>query len=554
MLESPRPDAESVAALDSVSLCTLKTVELPAPVLQKLHLLLKHVGRKRDLEKTGRLIADKTTARTSVELPRVLPSQLLPEAQQVLADAAAREAFLEKQHQEEHAEEFPGAAADAAAVTQSRRQEPTASTLLLKSRDAHLLRSLPEATDALLSALPAEGLEAQEALAAAEDARHPLYRHLTLGHSPLTAAAWTAHRFAGVYASLLRILVEGKAFGDVDAIGATVSTASAASLGSSFSHSGESSLELLMAVEPSAHLASVGRYLTADLVPTVQWQLALYDEGLRRRLGSDGEPEDDRFDLVMYPHGLLRSVEGQPSRHAMIRTLWNRLRPGGLLLLVERGTVSGFRVLGSVRELFIAELSKGSFHFVAPCSHESVCPLALTGRDWCHFGQRVRRLPHHLYCKGSRAKAVEEEKFSFLAVRKGQGPRSRYRTLAAAETAGASPAELSFFWPRLVAPPLKGREHVLLDVCAPPHRFERVAVSKHMPHAAGYKAARHAAWGDLWRHPRRIVRPDARAYMEQDLREAADRRHARKAETNARQDVGEREEELHDTLVKHCGA
>lgn len=590
MLDTLHPDPATVAALDALSLCTLKTVVLPGAVLHKLQLLLQHVGKKKDLEKTGRLLADKTTARTSVELPRVLPSQLLPEAKQILAEAAVREATL----QQDQAQPTAAAAAD-------RRREPTASSLLMKGRDTRILRSLPGATEAMLSILPPEGLEAQEALAAAEDARHPLYRHVTTGHSPLTAAAWTAHRFAGVYAPMLRILTEiktrcpsffpkrvlemnagfaagliavdavygqqledddaavprkqGKASPAAAALGDTAAPVAAAT----GAEEDRDSIELLMAVEPSTHLASVGRYLTADMSPSVQWQLGLYDEGLRRRQkGETEKPEaaDDRFDLVLLPHSLLRSVDGQASRHALVRTLWNRIKPGGLLVMLERGTASGFRVLASVRELFICELGTERFHFVAPCPHESVCPLALTGRDWCHFGQRVRRVPHHLYCKGSRAKSIEEEKYSFLAVRKGQGPRSRFRSLAAAEAAGAPAEDLSFFWPRLVAPPIKGREHVLLDVCAAPHRFERVAISKHMPHGAGYKAARHAAWGDLWRHPRRIIRPDARAYMQQEIREAADKKHQKKVDINQRPEMGQERErvELDETLIRNFGA
>ncbi|KAL8443097.1 hypothetical protein Emag_006124 [Eimeria magna] len=608
MLETKDADPSSISALDALTLCTLKTVVLPAAVLQKLQLLLKYVGRKKDLEKTGRLLADKTTSRTSVELPRILPSQLLPDAQQIAAAAAAAAAA--------EGDEQPQEPSSAAAAAGRSRRATTASSLFLRDRDTRLLRSLPGARETILSSLPPDGLEAQEALAAAEDARHPLYRHLVNAHSPLTAAAYTAHRFAGVYASLLRILTEVKArcphffpsrvlemnagfaagLLAVDAVYGQLANEAEAVPGKQGKSGKEfaslldlpktaekRTIEYLMAVEPSGHLASVGRFLTADLRPQVQWQLALYEEGLRKkqsrssllpvsdslktttriaveaegrgRAGIDAD-SDDRFDLVLLPHVLLRSVEGQASRHSLLRDLWKRLKPGGLMILLERGTVTGFRVLASVRELFICQLGTEKFHFVSPCPHEAACPLALTGRDWCHFGQRVRRVPHHLYCKGSRAKSIEEEKFSFLVVCKGPGPRSRFPSLAAAEAAAASAQEQSFFWPRLVAPPIKAREHVLLDVCAAPHHFERIAVSKHMPHAAGYKPARHAAWGDLWRFPRKIIRPDARMYMQQDVREALEQRHAQRVRDNLKTEMGNEEErkELDQTLVRHFGA
>lgn len=55
-------------------------------------------------------------------------------------------------------------------------------------------------------------------------------------------------------------------------------------------------------------------------------------------------------------------------------------------------------------------------------------------------------------------------------------------------------------WARLVRPPLKRNEHVILDVCTPQGTFERRTASKgklkQIPGA--YKAARKARWGALW--------------------------------------------------------
>lgn len=591
IMDAEKIDPVEVAELDSLTMCTLKTVELPAPIIRKLQLLLRHVGRKKYLEKAGRLMAEKITARTSVELPRVLPTQLIPEAHSIIAEVAHQEASCSSTQNESSA----GSEADASDSHIPRRRESSLNSVesLLKGKDTKILRGLPGAEELLRLELPADGLDAQQGLARAEDARHPLYRHIFTSHSPLTATAITAHRYAGAYASLVRILSEvrarcpgffprrviemnaGFAAGlmALDAVFRPTASQSkprgitdTSSLknmpeGNADINDSDASFDLLMAVEPSSHLGAVGRYITADLSPKVEWRLALYNEGLLRPQAQqehncDGAAlVDDRFDLIMLPHALLRTVDGQESRHAMVRTLWNRLRPQGMLLFLERGTPTGFRVLASVRELFICELGVGKFHFVAPCPHESVCPMALTGRDWCHFAQRVRRLPHYLYCKGSRAKAVEEEKFSFLVVRKGPGPRQKYPHPLNASGARVSGAELSYFWPRIVAPPIKGGEHVLLDVCAAPHRFERIAVSKHMPHAAGYKPARHAAWGDLWRHPRKLIRPVARPYMQQEISDRLDSRHMQKVKHNSHQEEGQHcdMQSLEDSLIRNFG-
>ena len=214
-------------------------------------------------------------------------------------------------------------------------------------------------------------------------------------------------------------------------------------------------------------------------------------------------------------------IRGQPSRDMLIKNLWNnRVQKGGILLLVERGTPTGFRFMHHIRELFISEIGVDNFHFVAPCPHEGMCPMAVTGRDWCHFGQRLVRLPHYIYCKGSKAKFVEEEKFSFLAIRKGRGPRAKYK----AEIRAPTPAEKSHFWPRIVLPVIRGGGHSLIDVCSAPGNFERISTSKSKSHSLGHNFARRdAMWGDLWRFPKRINRSEARPYISEEIREHLDR-------------------------------
>lgn len=500
IVDCPDPDPQAVALLDNLAMSNSKALKIPEEVRIKLDLLLKQVGQKRDLENMGKFIIAKLTARTSVEVPRSLPSQIF----------------------------------------QSERSGETSTTDVGPLENTVNSSGLPLGTRVQSTAH--EALRQQEALALAEDRRHRLFRKFMGSHSPLSAAAYTAHRYAGVYASMIRILNEiklrapdfkprrvmelqaGFAAGllaayklwGVPNVDQTASRAAVCS--AERQRSGQ--LKSLLAIERSTHLANIGKYLTADLMPPVQWQMGLYEEGQRvsRRDSGEGACMESRvngLDLVIMPHVLLSSVDGQESRHMLLRNVWNRLNHGGILVLVERGTPTGFRVIHAVRELFISELGIGKFHFLAPCPHESICPVALTGRDWCHFAQRVHRLPHHLYCKGSRAKNVEEEKYSYLVVRKMEGPRHKY----ASEQDCQTPEERSHFWPRIVMPVIRAGQHCLIDLCAHPHTFERVAVSKSMPHAAGYKLARKAAWGDLWRFPRRVVRPDARGYTDEQTRQ-----------------------------------
>eukprot|EP00392_Amoebophrya_sp_AT5.2_P003887 g3892.t1 len=190
--------------------------------------------------------------------------------------------------------------------------------------------------------------------------------------------------------------------------------------------------------------------------------------------------------------------------------------------------------------------------------------MATTGRDWCHFAQEVHRLPHQVYNKGSRAKFVEESKFCFLAIRRGPGARVKYKAEAECETA----AERSYFWPRVVMPGLKAGGHVLMDVCSscprtsgscartsggdkntdggcsqtqtqtqterekeeeafdkmkPKGRFERISTSRAKADCLGYRFSRNVMWGDLWRFPKRVNRPEARPYIAEETRKHLDR-------------------------------
>ena len=266
-------------------------------------------------------------------------------------------------------------------------------------------------------------------------------------------------------------------------------------------------MEYATAIEPSEHMTQLGKYLTTDLeMPAIHWQRCLYD--------SVEEP----MDLIVASY-MQMEVKGQESRDALVKRLWSRLRPGGVLVLIEPGTPTGFRFMHHTRELLISRVGAEHFHFVAPCPHEGMCPLALTGRDWCHFSQRVRRTPHRVYCKGSRRRFMEEEKFSFLCIRRSVGPRSLYSCEEHAPTAH----EKSYFWPRIMFPVIKAGGHTLVDICTAPQNFERISVSRSKAHSFGYRWSRKAMWGDLWRFPKRVARPEARLYIAEKTREHLDR-------------------------------
>jgi ribosomal protein RSM22 (predicted rRNA methylase) len=87
--------------------------------------------------------------------------------------------------------------------------------------------------------------------------------------------------------------------------------------------------------------------------------------------------------------------------------LWSKTQD--TLLVVEPGTPAGYaRVIGIRTRLIAAGAS-----VIAPCPHDSVCPLPPP--DWCHFTQRLARTRDHKQVKGA-ALPFEDEKYCYVAL------------------------------------------------------------------------------------------------------------------------------------------
>ena len=68
----------------------------------------------------------------------------------------------------------------------------------------------------------------------------------------------------------------------------------------------------------------------------------------------------------------------------------------------------------------------------------------------------------------------------------------------------SKPHEKTFFWDRVVRPNIRKSGHVVMDLCTTEGTFERRIVAKSHSVAGGYRVARKAKWGDLWRFGKRI--------------------------------------------------
>jgi ribosomal protein RSM22 (predicted rRNA methylase) len=214
-------------------------------------------------------------------------------------------------------------------------------------------------------------------------------------------------------------------------------------------------------------------------------------------------------DMVVASY-VLSELATPKARRRMIRSLWARVRPGGVLVVIEPGTPIGF---GCVREarhvvLGVGEFAKeagggtieGRATTIAPCPHDGKCPLDVAS-TWCHFGQRVRRTTL-LRASKNATNNFEDEKFSY-AILERMTPEAIRAADAAVEAAAAAaskprrgrPKNVDVF-ARLLTPPRKRGGHVMTRACFSDGTVNGLIV----PHSAGtglYTSARKSGWGDV---------------------------------------------------------
>jgi ribosomal protein RSM22 (predicted rRNA methylase) len=140
-----------------------------------------------------------------------------------------------------------------------------------------------------------------------------------------------------------------------------------------------------------------------------------------------------------------------------------------VVIVIEPGTPDGHRRILAARENLMA----AGLTIVAPCPHQSTCPLA-DGTDWCHFSARINRTSLHRRLKGAEL-GHEDEKFSYVIA--SRAPHDQ------------APG-------RILRHPVKRKGLVTLQVCTPHDGVTQTLVSKRQGET--YRRARDVQWGDAW--------------------------------------------------------
>nr|DAD46326.1 TPA_asm: hypothetical protein HUJ06_004556 [Nelumbo nucifera] len=334
------------------------------------------------------------------------------------------------------------------------------------------------------------------------------------------------------------------------------------------------SLERINLVEPSKSMQRAGQSLLQDLkdLPLIH----SYDS--IQALTQNLEKSDREHDLVVASY-VLGEVPSLKDRITMVRQLWDLTRD--VLVLIEPGTPHGFNIISQMRSHILwmtkrkcrksddacneaskdlVGLKSGAF-VVAPCPHDGPCPLENSSK-YCHFVQRLERTSSqraYKRSKGEPLRGFEDEKFCFVALRRGQRPRQpwpldgmKFDTLKEQhakrnpedleidfedqfesededipyeedpvsydsditevdaideheeeEDQEAAHADLGSGWGRIIFTPVRRGKQVAMDVCRSTKRdgsegsFERVVITR-SKNPTLHRQARRSLWGDLW--------------------------------------------------------
>ena len=246
----------------------------------------------------------------------------------------------------------------------------------------------------------------------------------------------------------------------------------------------------LAAVEPNRDMRRLGRFLTqvSKLKNEILWVESLT---MIPGTGSDR----GKFDLIFLSY-VLQELPTAKLRLMMIDTLYSRLQENGILVVIEPGSPKGFRFITDLRQ-WVLNKTREEASIVAPCPHHFKCPLAEKKDDWCHFSQLSYKWDRSILPRPAKEKQINNEKFCYLAIKKGNIPSEIYKEEGDTKT----DSEKSFYWERLLRPVIRKHQHSILDMCTTQGKFERRIVAKSHGTLGGYKTSKKLNWGDLWYVP-----------------------------------------------------
>ncbi|KAJ6833210.1 methyltransferase-like protein 17, mitochondrial [Iris pallida] len=206
------------------------------------------------------------------------------------------------------------------------------------------------------------------------------------------------------------------------------------------------SLEQVNLVEPSKEMQRAGQTLLQDL----KGSPLIHSYDTLQALNCALDKSERKHDLVISSYAL-GEIPSLSDRITIVRQLWDLTQD--VLVLLEPGTPQGSKIIQQMRSyilwmekrkcrknektlskmdrdeksIVVGKATKESGAFVvAPCSHDGRCPLENSSK-YCHFVQRLERTSSQRAYKRSKGKPLrgfEDEKFCYVALRRGKRPSS----------------------------------------------------------------------------------------------------------------------------------
>ena len=174
------------------------------------------------------------------------------------------------------------------------------------------------------------------------------------------------------------------------------------------------------------------------------------------------------FDLVMAGHLLNELWSGQPDatprRAGLVERAFERVAPGGRVLILEPALRETSRAMLEVRDLL---LTRGIVP-LSPCLYRASCPALVKASDWCHA--EIPWEPPEFIASLARAAGLHKESLKMTAIGFGRVAESP-----------ACPEDSALF--RIVSEPLasKGRQRFM--GCGPRGRVGLSLQTKHLSDA-----------------------------------------------------------------------
>ncbi|XXQ35284.1 Methyltransferase domain-containing protein [Plasmodiophora brassicae] len=273
-------------------------------------------------------------------------------------------------------------------------------------------------------------------------------------------------------------------------------------------------------VEPAPHMTSIGKQVTESFMRTTEWHATL-------------ATLPDRVDFPVVVGAFMLQEVHPAVRHELLDAMWDRVRPGGVLVLADLATPDANAVVVDSR-MHVLERHRGEARTLSPCPHDNVCPWAAKfgflnatndrrkarqrgkQRNFCHFGQRVRLQSFVeqsiMHARPRTASLVRFQNeylvpFCYAVLEKPVGGAARPddgNRAAVGDDDILDPRT----WSRIVRPPLKRGGHVIIDACQSDATLQRMVVSRKNGVGGPYKMARGQEWGDLWPYTKHAVADD----------------------------------------------